>query len=157
MRAINPDFIVAGVTGSLALATLALVPSQTPGETLAAVSDLQSPAFFPILSACVMAICSVFLVIRAVAHERAGQGLRISFPHAGTVLSVAGLFIAFAAGVHLFGLVNSAVVIIAAMALIMGYRDWRVLVPVALLVPLAIYLLFQRLLLVILPEGVLFQ
>jgi putative tricarboxylic transport membrane protein len=157
VRGTNPEFIVAAITGSLALATLALAPSQIPGETLAAAGNLQSPAFFPILAACVMAILSVALVIRAAAQERTGQGLRISFPHAPTVASVAGLFIIFAASTYLFGLVNSAVVIIAAIALVMGYRDWRVLVVVALLVPLAIYLLFQRLLLVILPSGVLFQ
>ncbi len=157
MRGINPEFIVALIAVSLAIATLALVPYQVPGETLAAIRNLESPAFFPIIAGCLMGICAVLLAVNSVASERTGRGLRLSFEQPGTVLLVIAIYIGLLLGTHYVGLIAASAVAIAAMAWGLGYRNLKVLMPVAVLVPACIYLLFQKGLLVILPGGVLFR
>jgi hypothetical protein len=157
VRGINPEFIVALIAASLAVATLLLVPYQVPGETLAAVRNLESPAFFPIIAGCLMGICAVLLAVNAVASERAGRGLRMTFEQPRTALLVIAAYIGLLLGAHYVGLIASSAVAIAAMAWGLGYRNLKILVPVAALVPACIYLLFQKGLLVILPSGVLFR
>lgn len=157
MRGINPEFIVVLIAGSLAVATLALVPYQVPGETLAAIRNLESPAFFPIIAGGLMGVCAVLLAVNTVASERAGQGLRLTFEQPRTVVLVIATYIGLLLGAHYVGLIASSAVAIALMAWGLGYRNLKILMPVAVLVPVCIYLLFQKGLLVILPGGVLFQ
>jgi Tripartite tricarboxylate transporter TctB family len=157
VRGVNPEFIVALIAASLAVATLALVPYQVPGETLAAIGNLESPAFFPIIAGGLMGICAVLLAVNTIASERAGRGLRLTFEQPRTVLLVIATYIGLLLGAHYVGLIASSAVAIVLMAWGLGYRNLKILIAVAAMVPACIYLLFQKGLLVVLPGGVLFQ
>ena len=97
------------------------------------------------------------LAVNTVASERAGRGLRLSFEQPRTVLLVIATYIGLLLGTHYVGLIASSAVAIAVMAWGLGYRNLKILIPVAALVPTCIYFLFQKGLLVILPSGVLFR
>jgi hypothetical protein len=153
---LNVDLVVALVAGGLAVATLLLVPYQVPGESLVAIGNLQSPAFFPVFTGTVMLAAAGGLAAQALLAARAGHGPRVRFPRAPFVLTVAAVFVAFAVGCHVIGLLPSAVLVILVLGRLWEFRDWRILIPVAVLVPLAVYLLFEKALLVILPRGVAF-
>jgi putative tricarboxylic transport membrane protein len=153
---VSADLVVAVVAGGLGIATLVLVPHQIAGQSLAAIGNLESPAFFPVLTGAVMVISAGALAVRALVAARATHGPRVTFPRFPFVLAVAAVFVAFAAGTHLIGMLPSAVAVILGLAYLWEFRDWRILVPVAVLVPLAIYVLFEKTLLVILPRGIVF-
>jgi tripartite-type tricarboxylate transporter receptor subunit TctC len=59
------DALIGLACVSVGAAALALVPSQVPGETLAAVGEPTSPAFFPILAAGVLALLRIALAAQA--------------------------------------------------------------------------------------------
>ena len=153
----NADFIVALVAGALGIGTLILIPYQIAGESIAALGNLQSPAFFPSFIGIVMIACAVALVCRAAAATREGRGLHVDFPRFSFVAAVGAIFILFAVGSHVVGMLPSSVIIILVLAYLWDYRDFRVLIPVAVLVPLAIYVLFEKTLLIILPRGLVFS
>jgi hypothetical protein len=153
---VNADLVVALVAGGLGIATLLLIPYQIPGESLAAIGNLQSPAFFPVFTGAVMVISAGALAVRAIAAPLARRGPRVTFPRLPFVLTVAAIFVAFAVGSDVIGMLPSSVLVILVLGYLWEFRDWRILVPVAVLVPLAIYFLFEKTLLIILPRGVLF-
>jgi putative tricarboxylic transport membrane protein len=157
MRRLNADLAVAFLTAVIGAGTLVLVPGQISGETLAAITNAQSPAFFPILAACILLFCSFWLGVKAISDQRQGRALDVRFTNLALVLLTMGLFVAFATAIYYLGLILAAVAAIVVMGWLLEFRDLRVLLPVAIGVPLGIYLLFERLLLIILPRGAFFS
>lgn len=157
MRRLSPDLAVAFLAVVIGAGTLVLLPGQISGETLAAITDAQSPAFFPILAACILLLCSFPLGAKAINDQRARRAPEIHFTNLPLVLLIMGLFVVFAASIYYFGLVLTAVVAIVVMGWLLESRNLKVLLPVAVGVPLAIYLLFERLLLILLPRGTFFS
>jgi putative tricarboxylic transport membrane protein len=157
VRRLNPDLVVAFLAALIGAGTLLLLPDQISGETLAAITNPQSPAFFPILAACILLFCSFWLGAKAINDQRERRPLEVRFTNLPLVLLTMGLFVATAVSIHYFGLVLTAVAAILIMAWLLEFRDLRVLLPVAIGVPLGIYLLFERLLLIILPRGAFFS
>jgi hypothetical protein len=152
---VNADLVVALVAGGIGIVTLVLIPFQIAGESIAAIGNLQSPAFFPVFSGIAIIICAGILAARSLAATAAG-GLHVTFPRLPFVAAVSGIFVLFAAGSLVIGMIPASAVMIFVLAYLWDYRDFRILVPVAVLVPLAIYLLFEKTLLIILPRGVVF-
>ncbi len=157
MPRLNPNLVVALAAGVVGAGTLLLVPSQISGETLAALGNMESPAFFPILAAWLIIVCSVGLGVRSLTRGGAGQQARVEFPRPWSVLSVIVIFVLFAAGTYYLGMVPAAVLMIMVMAYLLEYRNPKIVLPVAVAVPVGIYLLFEKLLLILLPSGVIFQ
>lgn len=150
----SPDTIVAVVTAMIGLGTLAVVPSEIRGESLAAIGDMNSPAFFPLLAAAALILCAVALGVRTATAAEVTPPVTVERP--GMVLTMAALFGLFAAGTFWIGLIPAAGLAILAMGLLLGYRKpWLLLVAVA--VPAAVYILFERMLLILLPRGSLFS
>ena len=83
--------------------------------------------------------------------------MRLTFEQPRTVLLVIATYIGLLLGAHYVGLIASSAGAIILMAWGLGYRNLKILITVAALVPACIYLLFQKGLLVVLPGGVLFQ
>jgi hypothetical protein len=144
---------VAVAAMALGLATLALVPHQIAGETLAAIADMQSPAFFPVFAGGLLTLCGSMLVARTMLVAGAYEPEAMAFPNIGFVLAIGAIILLFAVGCLLIGMVPSAAVVIIGMGYLWGYRDLRILVPVGIMVSVGIYLLFEKTLLIILPRG----
>ena len=153
----SADLLVALTSVAVGGAILALVPYEIAGQTLAAVSDMNSPAFFPIIAAALLIICGLVLGVGALAAIRVGGHEDVEFKRRGSVLTVMAIFVLFAIGTNFLGMIPSAVLTILAMAWFLEYRNAWVLIPVAVGVPAVIYVLFERVLLILLPRGVLFS
>ena len=156
LRARSSDLLVALVSLAIGAAILAFVPDEIAGQTLSAIGDMNSPAFFPIIAAALMVLCGAILALGSAARRQSGDDDWVTFKRPGPVLTVMAMFVLFATGTHYIGMVASSVITILVMAVFLGYRNLWVLVPVALLVPAVIYLLFERVLLILLPRGTLF-
>jgi len=140
----------------LGSATLLFMPNLVSGETLAAINDPYSPAFFPILIGALLIICGC-AVIGTAAIGRApkirGDGvieapLRLS--------ATAGFIVAYTAAMLWIGMLAASVVCIAGLAYILGYRRHWIIAAAAIVVPALIYVLFERMLYVLLPQAQVF-
>jgi hypothetical protein len=149
----NADLIVAVVAGALGSATLLLVPYQVSSATLAAIADMQSPGFFPVLAGGLIVACAMALAAKSLLPTGAHARHEVEFPQPGFVLAIGAIIILFAAGCQLIGMIPSAAAVIIGMGYLWGFRDLKILIAVGILVPAAIYLLFEKTLLIILPRG----
>lgn len=152
----NADLIVALIAAALGLATLLLVPYQVAGATLAAITDMQSPGFFPVFAGGLIVACALALVAKSLLPAAAHARHEVEFPQPGFVTAIGAIIILFAAGCHLIGMIPSAAAVIIGMGYLWGFRDLKILIAVGILVPAAIYLLFEKTLLIILPRGTVF-
>lgn len=153
---IHRNLGVAAVAGALGIGVLWLVPTQVPGATLAAVSDMRSPAFFAIVNGGFLVCCALVLMLRTVLGGGA-EGEPVAPPRAfRRLIAVLVLLVLYVAGIRTLGMVVASVAVMPAMGIALGYRRLSVLIPVALIFPLVIYVLFEKALLILLPHGVLF-
>ena len=145
--------VVSVLTGA---ATLAFLPEMVSGETLAAIGDPYSPAFFPILIGALLIVCGG-VMIAGTAMGRApvvhGEG-RVESPlRIGTT---AGFIVVYTLLITWVGMLAASVLCIAGLAYILGYRRHVIIGVAAVVVPVLIYVLFERMLYVLLPQPTLF-
>jgi hypothetical protein len=155
----RPDRAVAIVGATLGLGALAAVPEQIRGQGYGAIADVQSPAFFPILIALLMVAVSILLLT---ARRREAQEPPEANDETGPIeaprrLAAAALcLIAYYGALELIGMVVASILVIAVLALTLGYRRYGILAAVALALPVGIFLAFEKGLFVLLPAGKLF-
>jgi hypothetical protein len=153
------DRAVAIVGAALGVGALLAVPAQIRGQGFGAIADVQSPAFFPILIALLMVAMSVLLLT---ARRREPSKPRDAGDETGPVeaprrLAAAALcLIAYYGALELIGMVVASILVIAVLALTLGYRRYGILAAVALALPVGIFLAFEKGLFVLLPAGKLF-
>ena len=140
---------------AVGLATLALIPSQIQGQTLGAIADPTSSAFFPILAALALIACCTLLLMLAMTRsdtnaERAGPLLTLRS------VGTSALLAAYLMMIHLVGMFIATPLMIIGLSLAFGYRNWPFVIGSAVVMPLLIWLLFQKILVVVFPSGVLF-
>ena len=145
------DLVVAGLGIALGLAALVLLPSQIPGESLAAIGDMRSPAFFPILAA-LLSIGAGVLLMPAALHGSAEAAPAPDYPKRAWMLAALLLVAALVTPV-LGGLVVLFLLVIGT-AWIAGERRWPRLLLLAVVIVLAVHLLFERTLKVMMPTGI---
>jgi len=148
-RLANADTVTGAITLGLGLAALALVPVEVQGDGFARFGDVRSAAFFPILAAGATALFSLVLLVRGVL--RAAPPVEVDRP--GRVLAVIAALTGAIALVFWLGYIVAAAALIAALSLAYGTRRPVVVAGLALVVPVAIYLLFNGVLDVLLPAG----
>ncbi|HEV8673516.1 MAG TPA: tripartite tricarboxylate transporter TctB family protein [Methylomirabilota bacterium] len=147
------DLAVPIIGAAVGGATLILLPAQIPGASLADVSEMRSPAFFPIVAATAVILASVADATRVLA----GGGAKDAEPWRWRrPLGLALAFALYLLLVPLLGMMTSAFLLMVVMSRVFGYpRAGRVLV-VALATTALIYVLFERVLLVLFPHGLIF-
>jgi hypothetical protein len=155
----RPDIAVAIVGAALGVGALLAVPAQIRGQGFGAIADVQSPAFFPILIALLMVAVSILLLT---ARRREAQEPPEANDETGPIeaprrLAAAALcLIAYYGALELIGMVVASILVIAVLALTLGYRRYGILAAVALALPVGIFLAFEKGLFVLLPAGKLF-
>lgn len=141
----------------LAGAIWLLVPDQVPGYTLAAYSDMTSPAFFPISVAALLLLISLVIAVRALlSMRRGGEEEPLESVQTGRVVCAAAVMVAFVVLMPLIGTVVAMAMLVAGLMLAFGARRPRVLMITAILTPIVIVSVFERLLLILFPHGVLY-
>jgi len=156
MRSKLTDFAVSLVAVSFGGGILAAIPYQVPGATLADVSNMGSPAFFPILAGAFLVLCAAALALRTVLGQASAAGSDEDSPDAAgykRLISVAVLLVVYLFAIRSIGMIVSSMVLIVVMAPLLNYGRWRVILAVALLCPLAVFVLFEKTLRILLPHG----
>ena len=140
---------LAGLAIGLGCVALALIPSQILGESLAAIHDMRSPAFFPILAAGIAILAGAALLRPAAPAELdpPPESPRRARLLAGCVLGAAIL-------TPLLGGLPVIFLMMAFTAWVMGERRPLPILALAGLSVLVVHLLFERTLKVLLPPGV---
>lgn len=144
---------------------LALVPTHAGHDGYAAFLDVQSPAFFPLLlSTLLVVISTAFLCLslysarrgsyERIAGEQGAEGEAIEAPF--RLAATAATLVAYYVLLSWIGMLAASVLLILVLSIILGFRRHLITVAVAILLPVAVYMLFQRGLYVMLPEGHLF-
>ena len=137
---------------------LALVPGQISGESWRAIGDVQSPAFFPTLNALFLTLCGLCLLARTaqrtVGRIEKAEAKPASYP--ATLAVTAATLAIYLVSIKYIGFVVSSVGAIAAMTVVLGYRNIPVVVVCSLISPIVIYFLFEKVLKILLPHGAVF-
>ena len=151
---IDRSQLAVGIIGAtIGAAGLALVPVQVPSASLAAWSDMRSPAFFPIWASIVVmfsALIILFQVLRG--YLVLGEA---GFAPARPAL-VAGIFIAFVALAPWVGTFTCMVLMMVGTSLAFDYRRPLPTIVLALVATAAIYGSFEMALKILFPHGALF-
>jgi putative tricarboxylic transport membrane protein len=144
-----------GIGGALAgLAALALIPSQVPGQGLGAIRDPTSAAFFPIIAALALTAASAILIVAFLRGRPDGEAREplVTLRFIGT----GALLIVYLAAIRLVGMYVATSLMIVGLSAAFEYRNWALVAGSALLMPFLIWLLFQKVLVIVFPSGVLF-
>jgi hypothetical protein len=152
------NFIVAIIAAVIGLITLLLVSSQVPGESLSAIKNINSAAFFPILSACLVILCSIVLGLKSILSGQSPdhKSTKLLTDHPWRQILIMVFFVLYTLVINILGMMTAGFLMIIGLSYFLGYRKLKVILAVAIFVPVMVYLLFERLLLVILPHGALF-
>ena len=148
-RLANADTVTGAITLVLGLAALVLVPAEVQRDGFARFGDVRSSAFFPILAAGTTALLSFVLLGRGIL--RAAPRIAVERPR--RVLAVFAALAGATAAVFWLGYIVAAAGLIAALSFAFGNRRIVLVAALSLVVPVAIYLLFNDVLDVLLPAG----
>jgi putative tricarboxylic transport membrane protein len=150
------NIVVAVIAILIGSGTLFLLPSQVSEETITAITDTNSPAFFPIISVFLVILCGLVLFLKTITLDRPSDKPATMIPYPGFLLVMFIIFTSYALLIQRIGMITASVLMIPAMAYMLGYRKVITTIAVAVLVPLILFILFEKFLLIILPHGVLF-
>ncbi|GAA3947180.1 tripartite tricarboxylate transporter TctB family protein [Allohahella marinimesophila] len=152
------DFILAVVSGFLGLAVALFLVNAAFGESSTTIFGMRSPFLFPAIAAVLMCgICGLLLrrVVKgrstALAEEAAPADLQSA--KAGWIgLSI----LVYGVLVFVLGMLLSSMLFIVVASLLFGYRNIWGIAALSIMTPVSIYLLFERLLNILLPSGWIF-
>ena len=116
---------------------------------LSRVSHAMGPAFYPRLVLTGMVILSLFVVADALRKERG----RVKLDGFGRVVALVAITIAYGMAIFWIGFLFSSFVFIIAVSVALGYRQFLVIVPVAAAYAVAVWFIFQEILLIVLPSS----
>ncbi|MEM6974110.1 MAG: tripartite tricarboxylate transporter TctB family protein [Pseudomonadota bacterium] len=120
------------------------------GAGIDALSDMTSPAFFPAIGAIALALASI-----AIAGSRGRADAALERPGLRPLLVLLAV-LAMVLLIERIGFFETLVLGLLILPPVFGLRDLRLILPTAGAVPFAVHLLFERLLLVRFPDGLVF-
>lgn len=107
------------------------------------------PAFFPRITLTGMALLAVLVIVDTLLRH----GGKARVVGAGRVLSLIGITVAYGVSIGWIGFLIASFAFIVASSFALGYRRISVVVPVAAVYAVAVWYLFQKVLLIILPSS----
>jgi putative tricarboxylic transport membrane protein len=148
--------MVALIAAAIGAAMLWVLPYQISQESIASIADPNSPAFFPIVSALIVIICGLVLLFKTFTLDRFEDERMVLIPNPPFLLLMFFIFGCYTFLIWIMGMVTASFLMIPAMAYALGYRKLFTTLAVAVSVPLILFILFEKFLLIILPHGYLF-
>jgi hypothetical protein len=136
--------------------TLLLLPSQVSQETIASITNTNSPAFFPIIAAFLVILCALILLFKTITLDKRAQDRLEMFPYPRLLLVMSFIFTSYSSLIWFIGMITASILMIPAMAYVLGYRKILIILAVAVFAPIILYILFEKFLLIILPHGIIF-
>ena len=150
------NIIVALIAVFIGAGALLVLPNQISQETIASITNTNSPAFFPIVASFLVILCALILFFKTITLDRSIKERSILIPHPGFLFVMFLIFTCYALLIWIIGMITASILMIPAMSYVLGYRKIITISAVAVSVPLILFLLFEKFLLIILPHGVLF-
>ncbi|MBW2149359.1 MAG: tripartite tricarboxylate transporter TctB family protein [Deltaproteobacteria bacterium] len=114
------------------------------------------PEFFPRLSASLMMICSVLLIANALRGKALDKRMKATFKDLRWVIFVFTLTGGFVALIDILGFLTSTSIYLLIFLLIVRERRILVIASTAIMLPLFVFLFFEKLMGIPLPDGLLF-
>lgn len=145
------DAWIGVICALLAFVVLLLIPVEVATDGWSQFANARATSFFPLWTGGLLLFLSVGLVVRSLRACGGSQSPRLWMPL--RVILAAGALGVSAAAIFWLGFVPAAAAMIVALSLIFGERRIIFIVLLAILVPLAIHVLFRGLLNVLLPTG----
>ena len=93
-----------------------------------------------------------FLAILVMAARIPGQEKRVRLFPVRTIITIA-FFVAYMVLTPLIGYLPASLVVLPVYLVFFGARDWKVIIPLSIGLPVLLYLFFAKVMLVILPTG----
>lgn len=121
-----------------------VIPLEAGGDTWSGVS----PLFFPILIASGFTLCSLALLLRALLRPASYEGMDAPIGRQAFGFFLLSFAIVFAGvvAIHFLGIIWGGPLLVAALMLFMGERNWLRIVPISALPILAIYFFVTKVL-----------
>ena len=133
----------------IAVALVLLGESFRHDYHLSRASHAMGPTFFPRIILTLIIVMAALVILDS---ARDGRG-RVRLEGVGRVLGLITITIAYGILISWTGFVISSIAFVIAVALTLGYRRLQVIVPVAVTYGFAVWFLFQKVLLIILPSS----
>lgn len=136
-----------GAAGLLALGLIVLfviIPAEAGGDTWSGVS----PLFFPTIIAVGFTLGAAALLIRAVLSPASYKGMEapVSWRNFGFFLIACAIIFASVLAIHGLGIFLGGPILVGALMLFMGERNWRRIIPMSVLPIIVIYFFVNRIL-----------
>lgn len=136
-----------GGAGLLALGLVVLfviIPAEAGGDTWSGVS----PLFFPTIIAAGFTLGAAALLIRAVLSPASYEGMEapLSWRNFGFFLVACAIIFAAVLAIHALGIIWGGPILVGALMLFMGERNWRRIVPISVLPVVIIYFFVNKVL-----------
>ena len=149
------DLVVALII--LAICGILYYVTTTFEEVSAMLAQNIPPEFFPQLVIIIIAILTLGVPFEHLMHKRRGENIDSERSERVKWMPVltAGLLVLLALGIPLLGMLLTMVAICAILPLLWGERRLKLIIPFAILFPLAVAYLFNKVLLVYFEPGVL--
>ena len=116
---------------------------------------MESAAFFPMLAASVIGSSAMLLVLSSFMRRSKQLEEQIDLMGKRPALLVVG-FSLFIPLIHWLGMIIASTIMIALLPMVFRYQNYCLVIPLAMVLPIAVYLLFERVLKVLFPHGVVF-
>ncbi|MGI9294204.1 MAG: tripartite tricarboxylate transporter TctB family protein [Pseudomonadales bacterium] len=155
MQSSTGNLIISAAALSISGLVLFSLPGDVDNFGLNTFTDMASAAFFPLLAATIVGICAIGLLVMTMLDRDNNEGKKLSPVGWRPVAMLAG-FSAFIPLIHLLGMVTASALVVIALSFIFGFRDLRWTLPVAAVLPVSVYFLFERILKVLFPHGLIF-
>jgi putative tricarboxylic transport membrane protein len=114
------------------------------------------PSTFPNLISYVLVLLSVFLIYNSPQSSRDATRIEDKRFSWFVVLCIALLF-TYYVGVRLIGMLPASIVILFVLIRLYGFRSWYLSILIALIVPILLFVFFEKLAQVQIPRGILFE
>lgn len=119
------------------------------GGHLGQAGHAMGPAFFPRIVLTGMTL----LAVLAIAGALRGKGGKVKLAGGGRVLALIAITVAYGIAIGWIGFLMASFAFIVASSFALGYRRVSVVGPVAAVYAFAVWYLFQKVLLIILPSS----
>ncbi|MBZ8135159.1 tripartite tricarboxylate transporter TctB family protein [Afifella sp. IM 167] len=116
---------------------------------LSLMSHAMGPTFFPRIVLGAMVALGILVAVESLR----GSAEKVDVSTAGRVVGIILVTVLYGAGIGLIGFLFSSFLFVLAASLMLGYRRIVVVLPVAAFYSVAVWYLFQEVLLIILPGS----
>lgn len=155
MKARYADAVISLIALAISITVAVSLPNEVPDVGWNTLVDMNSAAFFPLLAAIVLAIGGIVLMFQAVASGKTEDDERVA-PFGRHPWLMAIGFVVIIPAIHLLGMMTASALAIVFLPFVFGYRDFRWILPLAVVIPTGVYFLFEKVLNVLFPHGAIF-